>query len=310
MAVKPDYFVGVDVSKNELSVSIIFDDTINNFSISNTKEQILKFFAMYANLESFAVFENTNTYNYDLMRAFDELGLPYSRLDAFKFSHFIKNQKRIKTDKSDAYLLALYAKKFYDELIRGEFSEEYATLKSYQSGIALLNKMLTQASNFKESLESVGNTNLLNAFGEIETALKEQKEQVESDVFALVCELVPQTKQILAENKGISKSFAIYVIPVLYMNKDKKATQIFSYLGLVPRAHQSGSSINKVAHISGGVSLARKTLYMCALTICRYNKDFAPLYAKHINNGKPKKVALIAVARVFLKKIKQRYFNE
>ena len=107
-----DYFIGVDVSKNSLSVCILFGNTKNYFEIANEKSEILKFFAMYGNLKSYAAFENTNTYNYDLMRAFDELGLPYARLDAFKFSHFLRHNSRLKTDKMDSYAIALYAFRF------------------------------------------------------------------------------------------------------------------------------------------------------------------------------------------------------
>ncbi|MCI6178478.1 MAG: transposase [Campylobacter sp.] len=310
MANKPEYFIGIDVSKNDLSVCIIFENTTHNFTIKNEKLKILKFFAMYANLNSFCVFENTNTYCYDIMRAFDELGLAYSKLDPLKFSFFMKNQRKIKTDKSDAYLLAIYAKKFYDELIKSEFSEEYALLKSYQSGLALINKMLSQTKNFKEPLINVNNNSLEESFDEIIASLIEQKKVLEEKVFDLVCELVPETKKILNKNKGISKSFAIYVLPLFWMNKDKTTKQITSFLGLVPNVHQSGTSINKCPHISGGVKLARNTLYMCALTISKYNKDFAPLYQKHLNRGKPKKVALIALARVFARNIFRKYFKD
>ena len=111
---KPDYFIGVDVSKLTLSICVLHKNTINHFEISNNKSDIIAFFAMYANMRSYATFENTNTYNYDLMRAFDELGLAYARLDAFKFSHFLKHNSKNKTDKSDAYAIALYGSKFYD----------------------------------------------------------------------------------------------------------------------------------------------------------------------------------------------------
>lgn len=304
----PDYFIGIDVSKHSLSVCILYKNTTNHFEIANEKEEITKFFAMYANLKSFATFENTNTYNYDLMRVFDELGLAYSRLDAFKFAHFLKHNSKNKTDKSDAYALALYGSKFYAELSQGSFSQDWATIKSYQSGLELINKISTQLKNFKEALKNVGNENLNEAINNILDCAEEQKEQVENEVFELTCELVPQTKQILAENKGLGRGFCVYVVPVLYMNKHKSPAQIASYLGLVPRLKESGISIKGAGHIGGGARCARSALYMCALSAARFNDYFSEKYNGFLSRGKPKKIALTAISRKIIVFVKNKYF--
>lgn len=49
----PEYFIGVDVSKSSLSVCVLFKNTLNHFEIQNDKETITKFFAIYANTQSF-----------------------------------------------------------------------------------------------------------------------------------------------------------------------------------------------------------------------------------------------------------------
>ena len=45
----------------------------------------------------------------------------------------------------------------------------------------------------------------------------------------------------------------------------------------------------------------RKALYMCSLQASRYNKSCKELYERLLAKGKPKKVALIAVANKLLK---------
>lgn len=156
------------------------------------------------------------------MRALDLLGMSYARLDDFKFSHFLKHNSKIKNDQTDAYALALYASKFYDTLSKGSFSEDFALVKSYQSGLALINKINTQIANFAHALENVNNPRLACALKQIQEELEIQKEAVENDAYKTICELLPSTEIILAENKGLGKRFAIYVLPIFYLNKDKK----------------------------------------------------------------------------------------
>ena len=307
---KPDYFIGVDVSKLTLSICVLHKNTINHFEISNNKSDIIAFFAMYANMRSYATFENTNTYNYDLMRAFDELGLAYARLDAFKFSHFLKHNSKNKTDKSDAYAIALYGSKFYEELGKNEFSEEFALIKSYQSGLTQLNKISTQIQNFNEALANIDNQTLKEAMFEVLETLKEQKKKVEDEVFELICSIVPQTKEIIKENKGFGKSFAVYVLPLIYLNKARSSNQLASYIGLAPMSYESGTSVKRGMHISGGAKLARNCLFMCSLTASKYNEHFSAIYKRLIKNGKGKKVALCAVARKMLVFVKNIYFKD
>ena len=304
-----DYFIGVDVSKNSLSVCILFGNTKNYFEIANEKSEILKFFAMYGNLKSYAAFENTNTYNYDLMRAFDELGLPYARLDAFKFFHFLRHNSRLKTDKMDSYAIALYAKKFHDELETGKFDEEMVLIKSYQSALTLINKINNQLSNFNDALQNVGNESVERSFKRLINNLEIEKKALEDEIYEYIKKLIPETEMILAENKGLSKMFAIYVLPLIYINRARKANQITCYMGLVPFAKESGISLKGGAHISGGARLARRALFMSSLSICRYHPFFSEKYNALVKRGKAKNVAHLAICRKIVIYIKRKYFN-
>ncbi len=304
-----DYFIGIDVSKNSLSVCILFGDTKNYFEIANKKGEILKFFAMYGNLKSYAAFENTNTYNYDLMRAFDELGLPYTRLDAFKFSHFLKHSSRLKTDKVDSYAIALYAKKFYDELETGKFDEEMVLIKSYQSALTLINKINNQLLNFEDALQNVGNEELEKTFKRLINNLEIEKKDLEDEVYEYIKKLIPETEMILAENKGLGKMFAIYVLPLIYASRERKAKQIACYMGLVPFAKESGISVKMNAHISGGARLARRALFMASLSVCRYHPFFSEKYNALVRRGKAKNVAHLAICRKMVVYVKRKYFN-
>lgn len=145
---------------------------------------------------------------------------------------------------------------------------------------------------------------------EVLETTKEQKKKVEDEVFELICSIVPQTKEIIKENKGFGKSFAVYVLPLIYLNKARSSNQLASYIGLAPMSYESGTSVKRGMHISGGAKLARNCLFMCSLTASKYNEHFSKIYKRLIKNGKVKKVALCAVARKMLVFVKNIYFKD
>lgn len=74
------------------------------------------------------------------------------------------------------------------------------------------------------------------------------------------------------------------------------AKQIGMLAGLAPIADQSGER-DGIRVIWGGRPAVRRALYLAALSASRFNADMKAFYRRLTNNGKPPKVALIAVAR-------------
>ena len=72
-----------------------------------------------------------------------------------------------------------------------------------------------------------------------------------------------------------------------------------SLAGLAPMARESGSWTGR-SHIKGGRRRVRRLLYMAALSAIRCNPDMAAKYRQLTGNGKPGKVALVAVMRKLL----------
>jgi len=63
---------------------------------------------------------------------------------------------------------------------------------------------------------------------------------------------------------------------------------------------QSGTSIDKSSLSKLGDKRLRKSLYMPALVAIRHNPVLKAVYERLVNNGKPKKVAIVAVMRKLL----------
>ena len=84
--------------------------------------------------------------------------------------------------------------------------------------------------------------------------------------------------------------------------KIKNHRQLIALAGLAPREYSSGTSVSGKKWICKmGNSNLRKILVMCSLTAMRYNKGCKELYTRLKQNGKPSKVALIAVCNKLLK---------
>ncbi|MEO5093667.1 transposase, partial [Bacteroides thetaiotaomicron] len=75
------------------------------------------------------------------------------------------------------------------------------------------------------------------------------------------------------------------------------AKQLTRYLGLSPTYQQSGTSVNVKGHINrNGDSSLRSQLYVAAFASLRCNAECKACFDRLRSNGKPGKVAVIAVA--------------
>ncbi|MFO7973606.1 MAG: transposase [Candidatus Hydrogenedentota bacterium] len=80
-----------------------------------------------------------------------------------------------------------------------------------------------------------------------------------------------------------------------------RSRELTAFAGLTPRRKQSGSSVNKPAHLcKKGNGRVRKALYMAALTAVNDNGPMQATYVSLCARGKQKKVALGAVMRKLL----------
>jgi transposase len=76
------------------------------------------------------------------------------------------------------------------------------------------------------------------------------------------------------------------------------ARQAAAFAGVTPYRRQSGTSLNTNGCISRiGSSRIRKAFYLCAVVASRFNPNLKAAYQDLLARGKPKKLALIAIAR-------------
>jgi transposase len=212
--------------------------------------------------------------------------------------------RRTKTDRADAQLIAAYgmAEKptlwqptavFITELqqestVLEGLIQQRTALKNQQEAFNQLPHVSPQA---QRSLDTVLQT------------LQEQIETLEKDMARKAQENQGPQLEKITSIPGMGPKTAIQLLIITQgFTRFENAKQLCAYIGLSPRAYDSGTSVKGKARISKlGMSRIRALLYMCAWSANRYNKACQSLYERLIAKGKAKKLALIAVANKLLK---------
>jgi transposase len=102
--------------------------------------------------------------------------------------------------------------------------------------------------------------------------------------------------------KGVGLLTAALVVTELWgLGPNLTPDQAVAYAGLDPAPKESGTSVRGGAHISKtGNARLRQALHLAALSAAQHNPVFRAFYQRLLARGKPKLVALTAVARKLL----------
>lgn len=162
------------------------------------------------------------------------------------------------------------------------FSNKLSALKSSEQGDKFVEKSLK--SIIKKIATQIKNCELqMSILIKSDEALNEKMEKVSSikGVGILSATI------IIAETLGFEHFYSI--------------KQVVSFAGLDVVERQSGTSINGKTKISKkGNSHIRRGLYFPAILAVRFNPKFKHIYERHLENGKKKMVALVAIQRRLL----------
>ncbi len=131
--------------------------------------------------------------------------------------------------------------------------------------------------------------------------LEEEVEDIEKKINTLIRsdKVMEAKKKVLVKFKGIGDVTAaamLALIPELGYISNK---EVSSLVGLAPMDNDSGILKGKRT-ISGGRAHARKALYMPAWVAVLRDPGMKIVYERHINKGKKKKVAIVAIMRKLL----------
>lgn len=294
-------YFGIDISKEVFDV---MDSKDKHFQFTNDFKGFRKFIKLL-DKNSYCVMEATGYYHYRLAYFLIENNISVSVENPLSVKRFIQMRlSKIKTDKSDAKMICLYAQHVELKLWEGQSKNQIECLQITRL-LSLYFKQTTALKNKIHGEDVLGNPSLL-----VVRSLKRNLKQIQKEIKSLeekLTEIVKQDHQELLTRlesiPGIGRKTAIMLIVLTDgFNRFTSASELCSYSGLTPIIRQSGTSIKGRPRISKmGNRKLRNLLFMCSFTACKNNKACKALYDRIVAKGKSKKLALIAVCNKLLK---------
>jgi len=294
-------FVGVDVAKDKLDISITLDGLkYDPLQILNNESSILGFFdylkATYKKSELFFGYEATSNYMHVLQKLLTVHDFKQIMINPYMMSHYLKHlNSRKKSDLADSFGIAKYIQTLDQEEFKTIFNQSDKTLRKYTSAINLLRKLDTQLSNFVHSQKENPIVSLDSFLCILKLKILEIKKGLEKEAEKVLKELFPHVVELQKEIKGVGYALLLELVPIFLKSQNYTLKQLQSFVGLSPRVFESGTSVHKKESMSKrGSSLVRKLLYLCAMSAIRFNPIIKEKYTRLVESGKNKMVALVA----------------
>jgi transposase len=210
-----------------------------------------------------------------------------------------------KTDRADARALWRYGCEKSSELIPWEPPPaEIRMLRALYARLGAVQEDLRRELNRKEQAELSGQPaavreSMQQSIEHLQVDCERLKQAIE-DHFDQHPPLKSQ-RELLQSIPGVGPVSADRMLCVLRRHRFESARQAAAFAGLVPRLHESGSSVRKRPRMSKqGEGSLRATLYMAAVVACRHNRQLSEHYRELLAAGKSKMCALGVLMRRLL----------
>lgn len=300
--------IGTDVAKDKLDLAIMTFERIvlQTMQLPNTgsgHDELVKLARTYVGAH--VVFEATGSYHRHLLRALIEAGIKVSVVNPLRLKRFGQmKMQRAKTDRADARLIALYGIEQNPDPYEAP-PEVMSQLRQIQSQEDLLIRHRIALTNQRHANEQLPDDLAVckrvsrSTIAVIDRSL----EKLEAERERLIDEAFHEAKTLLLSINGIGPKTACAILSTVGdMSWFRSHKKVAAMAGINPSPQQSGTSLNWGGHISKrGHARLRSKLFMAALSARESNPACKVLYDRLVANGKPKKVALIAVANKLVK---------
>jgi transposase len=297
--------VGIDVAKAKLDIALLQDEAMQYATFDNTQSgfRALKHFLekRHAN-QAHICLEATGVYGDEIALFLQQAGYPVSVVNPAQIKAFAASRlSRNKTDKQDAYLIALYCQTQRPPLWTPP-TPAWLELRAMVRHLAELKAMRQQERNrLKTGAHSLIVMDTLQAHAAF---LDEQIANLQKHIQTHIAQHPDLTQQheLLTSIPGISDLTASKLLAEIRDIRDfQSAKQLAAFAGLTPRHHQSGSSIRRHTHISKvGSARLRTALYMPAVSAKQHNPIMRAFAQRLEANGKSPMMIVVAVMRKLL----------
>lgn len=287
--------VGIDVGKDWLDVCLPDGRKEHIRNIRSCRTKLIK---KAAKLGAMVCFEATGPYEEPLADECLAHGVKAVRLDAWGTRKFAESQGRIeKTDAIDCEMIRDYAASLKDEklhFIKPRSEAQKRLKKSVRTRKNLLKARAIIANQFEDDLDPETARHLRSALKSLDKNIA--KVEAECDAAIASDERLSELDRRFREVKGVGPCLSRTVLAQCPDIGDFNSKSIAKMCGNAPLDHES-CTIKYTAKPRRGRSDLKKALYMAAVSASRNNHILREFYQRLVANGKPRKVALTAVAR-------------
>ena len=293
--------IGIDISKKTFDVFCI---EFGHQHFPNNNEGFRTFEKLLSG-QDHCVMEATGCYHLQLANYLYERGFRVSVENPLVIKRFIQmKQQKVKTDKHDARMIALYG----EEQSPRSWEPEPVFIEQGKLITTLIQMYVKQQTQLKNKLDNLrsGGVEKGVMVRSLVLQLKRIKVEIKKLEMGLEDLLKKHSPDVLTNIRsipGIGKKTAMLMMVTTNNFRDfDSAKQVTSYVGLAPTERTSGSSIRGRSYISKkGDPMLRHHLFMCSFTACQNNPQCRALYERIVAKGKSKKLALIAVCNKLIK---------
>ena len=287
--------VGIDVGKDWLDVCYPDGRKEHIRNIRSCRTKLIK---KAAKLGAIVCFEATGPYEEPLADECLARGVKAVRLDAWGTRKFAESQGRIeKTDAIDCEMIRDYAASLKDEklhFIKPRSEAQKRLKKSVRTRKNLLKARAIIANQFEDDLDPETARHLRSALNSLDKNIA--KVEAECDAAIASDERLSELDRRFREVKGVGPCLSRTVLAQCPDIGDFNSKSIAKMCGNAPLDHES-CTIKYTAKPRRGRYDLKKALYMAAVSASRNNHILREFYQRLVANGKPRKVALTAVAR-------------
>lgn len=295
----PVITVGVDVSKETVDVCFIDQEEKPLKEQRYTRD---KYPALVKNLAkckpAVIVMEATGGYEKELAIALANKKLPFRIVNPTRVRKFADAiGKLCKTDKVDALVLALYAKRNQIEPAEVPDESQYFLRELVERRRQLVSMRATE----KTRLQMTSNPTARESIDAVIRHLDKQLKDIdhELDRFVDSNEQLREKEELLSSIPGVGSVTARSMLSRMPELGRLNRRSVAALAGVAPYERQSGQFRGR-SMIFGGRKEVRNALYMATLSAKKHNPAIRDFYQRLIAMGKKAKVALTACMRKLL----------
>jgi transposase len=291
--------LGIDISKQDLSLTLLVKDSYKKKKILNTPQgfkELTKWLHTYNIDQVKACMEATGSYGEKIADYLYEKGHQVHVVNPACIKSFAQSKlSRHKTDEIDSLLIAEYASKNDLRLYqpKSPLSKE---LRALYRCLQNLKNQQTQTNNFLENKELLPKS-VRKIYQNITTHIESQIKTVHLliDKLLVADENLKQDCENLQTIPGIGLTTAVAILAEIPdISALDNARQLAAYAGLTPRHRTSGTSVKGKSRLSKiGSAALRKALYFPAIVAKNHNSQLIE-FAKRLENKRKHSMVIIA----------------